>query len=320
VPEQVLADVSDAHSGPATGAIFYRRLDSAQWLELPTKVRPGASADTCKLVAEMPSIGPGTYVFRADAVDVAGNAASTTRRADNTEMAVRKVPPPVPPKAPRISKEKTRIFARLLQGRRLGTDVTVPFGADAAVTGRLVRADGAGIPNRELNVISRPSRGALEGARAETVTTGPNGGFRLALPPGPSRRVTVEYPGDAGLDGSSRPSLLLRVRGGVSLRAQPRALRTGQVVHLSGRVRAAHAPLPRRGKLVAVQYLESATHRWRPVLVTRTDHSGRFHARYRFRYVTGSALIRMRAIALPEERWPYAPGASRSVTVRVTGR
>ena len=36
-------------------------------------------------------LGPGTYLFRADAVDGAGNTASTTRRADGTEMALRKV-------------------------------------------------------------------------------------------------------------------------------------------------------------------------------------------------------------------------------------
>ncbi len=55
------------------------------------------------------------------------------------------------------------------------------------------------------------------------------------------------------------------------------------------------------------------------MLVARTDHSGRFRARYRFRYVSGTARIRLRAVALAEERWPYAPGASRAVFVRVTG-
>ena len=88
---------------------------------------------------------------------------------------------------------------------------------------------------------------------------------------------------------------------------------------LWGRVRARGAPLPRRGKLVAIQYYEDESRLWRPVLVTRSDHSGRFHARYRFRYVTGAARIRLRAVALAEERWPYAPGASRPVFVRVSG-
>jgi len=55
------------------------------------------------------------------------------------------------------------------------------------------------------------------------------------------------------------------------------------------------------------------------VLMTRTDHGGRFQTRYRFRYVSGAARIRLRAVALAEERWPYAPGASRSVMVRVAG-
>jgi hypothetical protein len=314
VPDQIRADVTDAHSGPAGGTILYRRVDSQVWLELPTKTQPGATPDARRLVAAMPPIGPGTYVFRADAVDVAGNSASTTRRADGTEMAVRKVAPAVTPR------QKTRIFARLLRGRRLGSAVTVPFGAGAAVTGRLVRADDAGIENRELRIVSRPSRGALAGPRVDTVSTGPDGVFLAHLPAGPSRRVTVDFPGDASLDGSSRPALLLRVRGGVSLSAKPRRLSTGRVVHFGGRVRAAGAPLPRRGKLVAIQYLESATHRWRPVLVTRTDHGGRFRAHYRFRYVTGTARIELRALALPEERWPYAPGASRPLTVRVSGR
>ncbi len=71
---------------------------------------------------------------------------------------------------------------------------------------------------------------------------------------------------------------------------------------------------------MAIQYLEAETHRWRPVLVTRTDHDGRFHAHYRFRYVDSAASIRLRATALAEERWPYAPGSSRSVTVDVSGR
>lgn len=88
---------------------------------------------------------------------------------------------------------------------------------------------------------------------------------------------------------------------------------------MRGRVRTLGAPLPRRGKLVAIQYYESAAERWRPVLVIRTDHYGRFRARYRFRYVSGLASIRLRAAALSEERWPYAPGASRPVTVRVSG-
>jgi hypothetical protein len=323
LPERIQATISDAHSGPASGAIYLRRLGTEQWTDLSAKFQPGNAPDVAHLTAPLPGdLGPGTYLFRADAADGAGNVASTTRRADGTEMALRKVPPApaVKPGAPVTPpKAKTRIFARLRWGHGFGSDLTVPFGVDAAVNGRLVRADGAGLPGRELRIVARPSHGALVPTGVDAVTTGPRGGFRLDLGTGPSRRITVSYPGDAALEESRRPSLALRVRGGIGFHAAPTELRTGQVVRLTGRVRTLGAPVPRRGKLVAIQYFEAATRRWRPVLVTRSDHDGRFRARYRFHYVTGVASIRLRATALSEDGWPYATGASRPVTVRVTG-
>jgi hypothetical protein len=323
VPEQIRAALSDAHSGPAAGAISYRRLGVETWTELPTKLQPDSDAAKATLLATTPELAPGTYVFRAEAVDGAGNASSTTLRADGTEMAIRKTPPPVAPKRavpPAPPRSKTRLFARLRGGHGHGDALTIPFGAPALLNGRLTRADGAGIAARELRVVARPSRGALAPLAASTLTSGERGGFVLRLEPGPSRRIAVSFRGDAGLQEATRPSLELRVRAGISLSAAPLSLKNGQAVRLSGRVRARGAAVPRRGKLVAIQYLEAATGRWRPVLVTRSDHSGRFHARYRFRYVSGAASIRLRATALAEERWPYAPGSSRPVTLSVSGR
>lgn len=321
VPEQIQADITDAHSGPARGEIHYRRLDSQQWAELPTKLQR-ADGSGAHLLARLPGdLGPGTYVFRADAVDGAGNVAATTRRTDGTQMTLRKTGAVAAVKRadPAKGKARTRIFAELGWRHHLGTELTVPFGAAAELFGRLVNADGAGIAGRELRVVSRPSRGALKRSRVDAVSTGEHGVFRLELPPGTSRRIAISYPGDAQLDEAKRGPLTLRVRGGISFEASPRALRTGAAVRLRGRVRTLGAPLPRRGKLIAIQYYESAAKRWRPVLVTRTDHHGRFQTRYRFRYVSGAASIRMQAVALAEERWPYAPGASRQITVRVTG-
>lgn len=330
IPEQIRAAVSDVHSGPAAGTISYRRLNVEEWTELPTKLVPEADVAKATLLARTPDLAPGTYVFRAEARDGAGNAATTTLRADGTEMAIRKTPPPVaptravPPARPAAPKTvepkaKTRLFARLRGGHGRGDALTVAFGAPAIVSGRLIRADGAGIAGRELRVVARPSRGALTTTAISPVRTGDRGGFELRLAPGPSRQISVSYPGDALLASASRPSLDLRVRSGVSLEAAPLSLKTGQAVRLSGRVRSRGAPVPRRGKLVAIQYLEAATGRWRPVLVTRTDHVGRFRAHYRFRYLSSAASIRLRATALAEERWPYAPGSSRPVTIRVSG-
>jgi hypothetical protein len=214
---------------------------------------------------------------------------------------------------------KTRIFARLRWRGRSGTALTVPFKAGATLTGRLLDAEGEGVAGATLRVVARPSRGALRSRRVDSVKTGVHGGFAVHLPPGTSRRIGVSFPGEDRLDAAHRAPLTLRVRSGVDLQATPHALSTGESVRFSGRVRSLGAPLPRRGKLVAIQYFEQAARRWRPVLFIRSDHSGRFHARYRFRYVSGAASIRLRAVALAEERWPYAPGFSPPVTIHVTG-
>ena len=321
VPEQIRVRIVDAHSGPAGGEIHYRRLDGREWLELPAKLQR-ESADTALLVARLPGdLGPGTYVFRADATDAAGNAASTTRRADGVEMTVRKVANEADAAVGRAAPtgQKTRIFARLRWRTRRGTVLTVPFRGAATLHGRLLDAEGAGLGGRRLRVVERPSRGALRRPRVATVDTGPHGGFQLRLRPGPSRRIAVSFKGGEMLEPANRRPLILRVRGGVELEVVPRALRTGEAIRFRGRVRTLGAPLPRRGKLVAIQYYEEAARRWRPVLVTRSDHNGRFHASYRFRYISGTASIRLRALTLAEERWPYAPGASRPIAVRVTG-
>jgi Big-like domain-containing protein len=328
VPATVGAEVADAHSGPAKGEVYIHRLGGGSWTELPTKLQAGTAPGKARLVATMPEhLDPGTYVFRADASDAAGNTASTTLRADGKEMAVRKAEPPpaerkpaLPPEANEAGKgAKTRLFAHLRWRQRRGPQVTVPFSAAAALSGRLVDADGAGLAARRLRIVSRPSRGAFSRRQVAVVATGSHGGFRFALPSGPSRRITVSFAGDSGLAGSRRPALALRVQGAASLDAAPRVLHNGESVRLWGRVRTRGAALPRRGKLVAIQYYEASARRWRPVLVVRSDHGGRFLARYRFRYVTGTATIRLRAVALAEERWPYAPGTSQPVTVRVSG-
>lgn len=323
LPEVVRAEVGDAHSGVAGGQVHYRRIGTDEWTELPTRLEAGGEAEPARLIARVPGTLPaGTYLFRAEARDRAGNVAVTTRRADGTEMSLRrKVAVVEARKAGTAAPQrvKTRLFARLRWRSRSGETVTVPFGAAAVLSGRLVDAEGVGLGGRELRVVARPSRGALARSSVRSVSTGPQGRFRLPLPAGPSRRVTVNHRGDERLESSRRPALALRVRSGLSFQAAPRTLRNGEVLRLRGRVRTAGTPLPRRGKLVAVQYYETAARRWRPVLVTRSDHDGRFRARYRFRYVSGTASIRLRAVALAEERWPYVPGASRPVVVEVSG-
>ncbi|HVT00527.1 MAG TPA: Ig-like domain-containing protein [Solirubrobacterales bacterium] len=341
---RITATAADALAGPATGTISYRRAESQDWTDLPTKL-DAAGPGKATLSAPLPDLPAGTWVFRAEAGDAAGNTAASSLHADGTQMSIHVKPADVAAgkddgkrdggrssggkngdrKGDRASngpagrRAKTRLFVRLRGGHGRGDMLTVPFGAPALLSGRLTTAAGAGLSGRRIKVVVRPSHGALAPRTVERITTGERGGFVLRLGPGTSRRLSASFPGNHSLAPARHRSLDLRVRAGVTLAAAPGTLRTGESVRLSGRVRSRGAPIPRRGKLVAIQYLEAETGRWRPVLVTRTDHDGRFRARYLFRYVSATARIRLRATALAEERWPYAPGSSAPVTVEVHG-
>ncbi|MFN8161788.1 MAG: hypothetical protein U0R52_12180 [Solirubrobacterales bacterium] len=124
----------------------------------------------------------------------------------------------------------------------------------------------------------------------------------------------------SGRTEDGRPAILLvpLLRPGVSFRASPPRLRNGEAVRLSGRVAVPGGP-SRGGKLVVIQYLESSSGSWRSVLLTRTRPGGGYRATYRFRYVTGLARIRMRALLPTERGWPYARTASRPRTLTVRG-
>ena len=57
LPEQLRADVTDAHSGPAAGTISYRRARRRAWIELPTKLVRGDAPGKAQLVAPLPDLG-----------------------------------------------------------------------------------------------------------------------------------------------------------------------------------------------------------------------------------------------------------------------
>ncbi|MGH2936769.1 MAG: hypothetical protein ACRDPE_01450 [Solirubrobacterales bacterium] len=324
---QVVATVSDAFSGPAGGMIAVRRADSESWADLPTTVEHGGT-----LRAQLPELGGGTFFFRATATDAAGNSGSAQLRASGSALEVRRQlagagdgSGPAARGGRRGARGRgrgTHLVVRLVseeRGSRAASPLTVDFGTAAKLRGRLTDAHGDGVPNQPVTVVLRAPGGAAGAPERHRLLTDRAGRFALRLEPRTSRRVLVSFHGGGGLRPAHGRPLALKVRAAVSLAAVPSRLRTGDSVTLSGRVRPGAARIPRRGKVVAIQYLERASGRWRPALVVRTDGRGRFHVRYRFRYITGAARIRLRATALPEAGWPYAAGSSPPVTVEVHG-
>ncbi|MBS1676312.1 MAG: hypothetical protein JST08_02890 [Actinobacteria bacterium] len=333
---QVAATVSDAFSGPASGSIAMRPTDSESWTEIQTTVER-RSGGTATLRAELPRLGAGAYFFRAAATDGAGNSGSAQFRAAGSPAEVRRQvagagggsgggpEPRAGGPGTGGRGRRTHLVVSLARAGRAsrpgtaGSSLTVDFGSATELRGRLTDAHGSRVPGRAVVVVARATAGIGSGPERRRVVTDRAGRLALRLPPGPSRRVQVTFRGGGGFAPARARPLALGVRAAVSLAAAPLRLRTGESVTLSGRVRPGAARIPARGKLVTIQYRERASGRWRPALVVRTGGRGRFKARYRFRYVTGAARIRLRATALPEARWPYAAGSSAAVTVEVRG-
>ena len=325
---EIAATVSDRYSGPASGAISVRRGEAEAWTDLPTTIDPDGDG-TATLSARLPDLSAGTYLFRAVAADAAGNSGSAQLRVAGSPAALRRQAAdgrgskvssahgggPAP--RGRAIHLTVRLVASDRAKARGGSALTVDYGTAALVRGRLTDARGTGVAGRQVAVAVRAAAGIGPGPERRRVVTDREGRFGLRLPPGTSRRVTVAFHGGGGFAPARRRSLTLRVRAGLSLTADPTELRTGESVHLRGRVRLGPARVSGRGKQVAIQYLERATKRWRPALVVRTDAEGRFDTSYRFRYVTGVARIRLRATAPAEGGWPFTRGSSPPVTITV---
>jgi hypothetical protein len=347
---EVAVAVNDPYSGPAAGTISVRHSESEPWTDLPTSFRAGGGG-TATLTARLPELSAGTWLFRAVAADVAGNSGEGRLRVAGASAAeVRRQVATAggggnSPAAPVGGRPARRRDARLEvnlepsggKGRAgggreragsgagrgakaSGAGLTVDYGTAVGVRGRLTDSHGAGIARRPVAVFARAAGGIGLAPERRRVLTDRAGRFDLRLPAGTSRRVSVAFRGGGGFGPARRRSLALRVRAGLSLAAEPTELRTGEAVRLRGRVHLGPAGLAGRGKLVAIQYLERASGRWRPALVVRTDREGRFDTTYRFRYVTDLARIRLRATAPAEGGWPFARGSSPPVTVTVRGR
>jgi len=305
-PALIRVPVSDRFSGVAGGSIAWRPAAGGDWHEIQTRFI--ASGDQ-ELTARFPELPRGSWVLRAVIGDRAGNFTVTDRRANGVLMTV---------KTPLL--DETSISAGLAAGTRGSQgNVEVGYGDRTRLEGRLTGVESGGIGGAELTVTETPYPGSRQGVKSRVVKTDERGYFGLWLEPGPGRRVSVVFAGNRHLQESNSGQLELKVKGRLSFRARPKRLRTGQKVRFRGRVLAKGAWQPTRGNIVQIQYFEESARRWRPVALTRTDRHGLYRTSYRFRYITGVAQIRLRAVLVPSSRFPYSGAASKPVKIRVRG-
>ncbi|MCB0860788.1 MAG: hypothetical protein KDB54_09070 [Solirubrobacterales bacterium] len=306
-PALIRVPVADRYSGVRGGNIAWRSADGGSWHQIPTRFLGGEQLLTARFPDDLPR---GSWVLRAAIADAAGNLTVTDRRANGSQMTVRT---PL--------RDETLISAALSGGRnRSGRSrIEIGYGQRARLEGRLTGPGNQGIGGVDLTVTETSLPGSRAGQRSRSVRTDSHGYFSLWLARGPGRRVGVSFAGTRRLEESSSGLLDLKVRGRLSFRARPKRLRTGQRIRFSGRVLARGARQPARGNLVQIQYFEESARKWRPVTLARTDRVGRYRSGYRFRYITGVARIRLRALLVPTSRFPYSGAASKPVQIRVRG-
>jgi hypothetical protein len=207
--------------------------------------------------------------------------------------------------ASRFAKLTARFTSGRTATRRMG------YGTRPTISGRLLDEHGAAITGAAIDVLVRPRSTGARSTQIATLTTGADGRFRVRLPRGPSRTITVAYKA-FGADPKPSAHVRLRalVRARVSASAGPRAPRAGQPVRLSGRLRL----LPRRGVLILIQARQGRT--WRTVDTVETRSGGRFSWPYRFtsRQAGRTFLFRAR---VKSANYPFEPGNSAAIAVRV---
>ena len=328
-PELIEVRVSDALSGPdlSRGRISVRPAGSdGQFEELQT------TASDSRLWARWDSDAypAGSYEFRATGFDVAGNSATTDRRANGTSMVL---PNPLKLQTgvhagfggstlvwPRCARRggHRRCRQQVIESfDRRPLARTVPYGRGITFSGKLVAGLVSPLARMPVQVVESFDPGSQPSRRVMTVQTDAGGAFSVQLAPGPSRTVTAVFAGTPTLTRSSGRPVRLAILGGVRMRASvPVARIGGRAVVFRGSVNADGAAIPPDGKSVELQFRLPGTP-WTEFRTIQTDRRGRFRYAYSFTDDDSSGVrFQFRAVAPAQSDWPFEPAGSKPVAVR----
>jgi len=302
-PERIRARVIDPLSGAdlSRGWIGVRPAGSGDRFEpLPA---PPPTGDELRVRWDSDAYPPGEYEFSAVGFDLAGNATTTTRRANGTAMVLQ-------------NPLKTTTALRAAFAERV-TARTVPFGRGVRVSGRLTAGAGTPLEGMPVRVVERFAAGTSPATRVSTVRTESGGAFAIRLAPGSSRKIETSFDGGPTLSRVTSSPLSLRVRTRVRLQTSVAVAAIGGApLVFRGRVAARPGEIPPGGKSVQLQFrLRNLP--WAEFRTVQTDRRGRFRYAYRFSDDDSrGARFQFRAYAPAQDGWPYEPGSSRPAIVR----
>jgi hypothetical protein len=266
--------------------------------------QPCPAAVSGLLTLDTDGLAPGAHTLTVLISDAAGNETV----ASTTTITVRGALPANTPNGAGASRT-AKLTARHATTRKSARHLA--FKTAPTITGRLVDETGKAISGAALTVLLRERRTGAPNAPVATATTGADGSFRLRLPAGPSRTITVQY---TAFSGDPTPAvtvkLTTRVRASLTASVSPRSPRARQRLRISGRLRY----LRRRGVVISIQARDGR--KWRTVDTVETTRNGRYSWPYRFSARSGGHTFAFRA-RVKSPNYPFEPGTSKAVTVRV---
>lgn len=312
-PLRVSGESTDTQSGVNATTLEFRRVDggaTADQTAWRSFANSGGDALSRREVGgEIPADLPdGDYAVRIVAEDAAGNVATATgASADGVEYTISL------PFGPR-----QHVSLKLARAATIGRSkapkpgarvvLLLDYGARAELRGRVVDATGTPAAGREIALYTSIGDASL--SRFATVSTGADGRFSRRLGAGPSRRFEARLLDGRGSASGRSELAVLQMRAGVKARVNRVRTKVRRMLMFGGRVERGGVDLPRRGKLVQLEYWNgdewSATGKPR-----RTDSSGRFAIPFRFRTRPKRPVgFLFRVTALAEGDWPFEDGHS----------
>jgi len=218
-----------------------------------------------------------------------------------------------------VKVKHTRIVRVVLVPHIVGERVErVPYGHATTVGGWLGTSAGAGLGGQPVEVLTAPDNGQHAFAPLGVVTTAPNGFWSADLPPGPSRLVLAVYHGGAltepDFSGLVRTVVPAKVR---LISVTPR-VPWGGTVRIVGQLEGGY--LPPGGALVRLR-IGQGSHPFTYGVHEHVGGDGVFTTTYTFG--AGEPSVHesffFQIASLPTGNYPYAPAASRRLSVIVGG-
>ena len=163
------------------------------------------------------------------------------------------------------------------------------------------------MPGATIELRQQANYPGAANALVTTTTTNAKGEWKLRVPRGPSRLLTVGY-----RSRSNNPTFAtqLQYRETVAADVQlsaPRRARPGKTFAFHGELAGGY--IPPGGTLVSLEILFAGE--WREIALLRTNRRGAFAYRYTFAAI-GPATYRFRAQLPHTIGYPFASGASKS--------